>query len=124
MNFPAKPYKRKVRVNELIREELGKLIQRNIEVPGAILTITDVDVTDKLDYARIKISVLPKDKERQALGILQDSTAHLQHDLLRIINIKPMPHLQFQIDEGSEYAAKMEKVFLEAEKSGELEKSE
>ncbi len=121
---PQKPYKRKVRVAELIREELGKLMHRTVELPGGIMTITDVDVTDKLDYARIKVSVLPSSLERKALGLLQDGAGRLQHDLLRTINIKPMPYLQFAIDEGAEAAAKMEKLFLEGEKTGELEKSD
>ncbi len=119
--YPQKPYKRNVRVNELIRNELGKLIQRDIELPGGIITITDIDVTEKLDYARVKISVLPSSKARQGLGLLQDNAGRLQHDLLRIVNIKPMPYLQFAIDEGQEAAAKLEKVFIEGENSGAID---
>lgn len=122
MQHPPKPYKRNVRVNELIRNELGKLIQRDVELPGGIITITDIDVTEKLDYARVKISVLPSSKAKQGLGLLQDSAGRLQHDLLRIVNIKPMPYLQFMIDEGAEQAAKIEKVFIEGEESGKIEK--
>lgn len=120
---PAKPYKRKVRVTELIREELGMLIERTIELPGGIITITDVDVTEKLDYARIKISVLPSSLAHKGLGLLQDAAGVLQHDLLRKINIKPMPYLQFSIDEGTAAADRLEKVFIAGEESGKLEKS-
>ncbi len=120
---PAKPYKRKVRVSELIQQELGKLILRDVELAGGIITITEVDVTEKLDYARVKISVLPSSKAKEALGLLQDNAGRLQHNLLRIMNIKPMPYLQFMIDEGAEAAAKLEKVFIEGEKAGEIEKS-
>ncbi len=122
MQYPPKPYKRNVRVNELIQQELGKLILRDIELTGGIMTITGVDVTEKLDYARVKVSVLPASLERKALGLLQDNVGRLQHTLLRVINIKPMPHLQFEIDKGAEVAAKMEKVFMEGEASGEIEK--
>ena len=122
MQFPPKPYKRKVRVSELIQQELGKLILRDVELNGGIMTITNVDVTDKLDYARVKVSVIPASKEKEALGLLQDGAGRLQHNLLRIINIKPMPYLQFEIDKGQEAAAKMEKVFIEGEESGEIEK--
>jgi ribosome-binding factor A len=124
MNFPPKPYKRKVRVAPLLREELAKLILRDIELPGGIITITDVDVTEKLDYARVKISVLPSSLSQKGLGLLQDGAGRLQHDLLRILNIKPMPYLQFSLDEGAENASNLEKLFIEGEKSGEIEKSE
>lgn len=122
MDHPAKPYKRKVRVAPLIQEELAKLILRDIELPGGIITVTDVDVTDKLDYARVKVSVLPSSLAQKGLGLLQDGAGRLQYDLLRKINIKPMPYLQFSLDEGVEAAAKLEKVFIEGEKTGELEK--
>jgi len=124
MLSPTKPYKRKVRVSELIRQELGKLILRDVELDGGIITIMDVDVTDKIDYARVKISVLPSSKSKQGLGLLQNAAGRLQHQLLRKINIKPMPYLQFMIDEGVEASAKLEKVFIDGEKSGHLEKSE
>ncbi len=121
---PQKPYPRKARVSELIREELSKLILRDVELTGGIITIMEVDVTDKLDYARVKFSTLPSSKGKQALGLLQNAAGRLQHDLLRKINIKPMPYLQFMIDEGAEAAAKLEKVFIEGEKTGEMKKSE
>ena len=121
MEQPKKPYPRKTRVSELIRTELAKLVLRDIELTGGIITIMDVDVTDKLDYARVKFSALPSSKAKQALGLLQNAAGRLQHDLLRKINIKPMPYLQFMIDEGAEAAAKLEKVFIEGEQKGELE---
>lgn len=113
MDQPKKPYPRKTRVAELIHHELAKLIQRDVELTGGIITVMEVDVTDKLDYARIKISVLPSSKAKEGLGLLQNAAGRLQHDLLRIINIKPMPYLQFMIDEGAEAAAHLEKVFIE-----------
>lgn len=122
MEQPKKPYPRKTRVSELIRTELAKLIQRDVELTGGIITVMEVDVTDKLDYARVKVSILPSSKTKEGLGLLQNAAGRLQHDLLRIINIKPMPYLQFMIDEGAEAAAKLEKVFIEGEKAGELEK--
>ena len=122
MEQPKKPYPRKTRVSELIRTELAKLILRDVELSGGIITVMDVDVTDKLDYARVKVSVLPSSKAKEALGLLQGAAGHLQHDLLRKINIKPMPYLQFMIDEGAEAAAKLEKVFIEGEAAGTIDK--
>ena len=49
MEQPKKPYPRKTRVAELIHHELGMLIQRDVELEGGIITIMEVDVTDKLD---------------------------------------------------------------------------
>jgi ribosome-binding factor A len=121
MDHAPKPYKRNVRVSELVRNELAKLVLRDVELTGGIITIMDVDVTEKLDYARVKVSVLPSSKAKEALGLLQGAAGHLQHDLLRKINIKPMPYLQFMIDDGVEAAANLEKVFIEGERQGKMD---
>ncbi len=110
---PNAPYLRHERVSELIRKELGELILRELEFPGAIMTIIEVDVTKKLDYARIHVSVLPSQKADEVLKILSSQQRRLQGLLLRKINIRPMPELQFVLDHGLEKAAEIEKVFIE-----------
>lgn len=122
MHTQNTPYLRHERVSELIRKELGELILRELEFSGALMTIVDVDVTKKIDYARIHISVIPSERANDVLKVLNSNRRMLQAKLLRIINIRPMPELQFTIDHGLEKAAKIEKVFIEEEKRGEIEK--
>jgi ribosome-binding factor A len=108
-----KPYQRNERVSELIRKELGELILRQLEFPGAIMTIVDVEVTKKIDYARIHCSVIPSSKSADVLRTLQMAKFRLQGDLLRKINIRPMPDLSFIIDHGTEKAADIEKIMID-----------
>jgi ribosome-binding factor A len=116
MEHSPHPYLRHERVSELIRKELGELILRELEFPGAIMTILEVDVTKKLDYARVHVSVIPSNKSEEVIKILQSRQRELQGKLLRKINIRPMPELQFEIDHGAEKAAEIEKVFIEEER--------
>lgn len=116
MEHSPHPYLRHQRVSELIRKELGELILRDLEFPGAIMTILEVDVTKKLDYARVHVSVLPSAKADEVLAILNSQRRDLQNKLLRKINIRPMPEVQFEIDHGAEKAAEIEKVFIEEER--------
>ena len=109
-----KPYQRNERVSELIRKELGELILRQLEFPGAIMTIVDVEVTKKIDYARIHCSVIPSSKSNDVLRVLNSAKFRLQGDLLRKINIRPMPELSFIIDHGTEKAADIEKIMIES----------
>ena len=118
MNSPH-PYLRHERVSELIRKELGEIILRDLEFNGAIMTILEVDVTKKLDYARVHVSVLPSNKADEVLKILNSQRRALQNKLLRKINIRPMPEVQFEIDRGAEKAAEIEKVFIDDEKKRE-----
>jgi len=122
MHTQNTPYLRHERVSELIRKELGELILRELEFSGALMTIVSVDVTKKIDYARINCSVIPSDRANDVLKVLNSNRRMLQSKLLRIINIRPMPELQFVIDHGLEKAAEIEKVFIAEEKRGEIEK--
>jgi len=61
------------------------------------------------------------DNSFEVLKNLVKNQKHLQHLLLRKINIKPMPEIRFKIDIGLERAAEVEKALLRAEK---IEKKE
>ncbi len=104
---------RPLRVGKLIREELSALILRELEFPGALVTLMEVEVDKKLGLAKVEVSVVPSARAGEALAILNDNRSRLQHALLRKINIKPMPQLRFAIDRGPENAARVEKNLLE-----------
>lgn len=101
------------RISDLIIEELNKIILKELEFPEAIVTITDVTVTKKLDYAIVKFSALPSKKAEEILKILEKMQPHLQYLLIRRLNIRPVPRLLFKIDRGLEKAAGVEKKLME-----------
>ncbi len=103
---------RKDRVSSLIREKLAWLIARDIEIPGALVTVTDVDVDKKLDRAMTFISVIPEEKGMEALKVLKARAGEIRFTLLKQINIKPMPMIFFELDRGPENAARVEKALL------------
>ncbi len=104
---------RGLRVGELIRNELGKMILREFEFPGVLVTITDVAVDRKLEGARVEVSILPSEKSDETIRVLKKNAGLLQHLLLKKMNIKPMPRIRFEIDHGLENAARVEKIILE-----------
>ena|SRR3989338_429209 len=104
------------RVSKLIMDELNKLILRHVEIPGALITVTDVEVLKDLSQAKIRFSALPSEKSETALKILGRASKELQYLLLKKLNIKPMPQIVFEIDYGLEKAAKVEKILLEENK--------
>ena len=103
MNFRAE------RVGKLIREELSKMILREVELP-ALATITEVEVDKKLEGARVKVSIIPATGEKKVIEELTKKAGYLQHLLLKKINIKPMPRIMFVVDHGFENAALVEKL--------------
>ena len=59
-------------MNSLIREELGKMFERELEFPEALVTITDVEVNPEMEAAIVNFSVLPSEKSDRVLEILND----------------------------------------------------
>ena len=97
MNF------RNLRVANLIQEELGKIILREIEFPNSILvTIVEVEVLKDLSLAKIKLGVIPLTAVPEVLDLLSRNRQYLQRLLLRKINIKPMPRIEFELDAGNQ----------------------
>ncbi len=104
---------RPLRVSNLIRDELNALLLREMEFPGALVTITEVEADKKLEWATVKVSVLPSPKGEAVLKDLQKEAGNLQHLLSRKLNIKPMPRIRFEIDPGPQKAAGIEKILLD-----------
>jgi len=105
--------RRPLRVQSLIQEELSKIILRELEFPGALVTITEVDVNKKLDTAKVHVSVIPSSAAPKVLMELGRRAGDLQYLLLKKINIKPMPRIYFELDRGLENAAAVEKKLME-----------
>ncbi len=106
--------RRPLRVQKLVREELSKIILRELEFGRALVTITEAEVDKKLEKAKVKVSVLPADAAERAFKTLEKNTARLQYLLTKKINIKPMPWISFEIDHGLENAAAVEKALLKS----------
>jgi ribosome-binding factor A len=106
MNF------RPVRVANLIREELGKLLVSEVDFGGALATITEVRIDKKLEYAHVGVSVIPGKRADEVLKELKKNERHLEHLVFKKINIKPMPHIAFEVDYSFENAANVEKHLL------------
>lgn len=104
---------RPLRVSKLIRGELARIVEREIEFGENILvTITDVEVNKKLEHAKVGVSVIPEHAGEKVLKMLRGAAPRLQYLLVRKINIKPMPRIEFFLDRGSEHAANIEKILI------------
>jgi ribosome-binding factor A len=117
------------KVASLIKKELSKIISKEIEFPDLLVTITDVEVSSKLEEAIVNFSVLPmcgacpmasgchgiepSKSFEIVLKIFKKNRKHLQYLLMKKINIKPMPKIVFKIDRGLENAAEIEKLLLD-----------
>jgi len=91
------------RVRELIKRELGTILERNFHFPGSIVTIHDVDLTPDLRQCFIYAGVMGK--THAADGIirkLNGGRSLIQRELFKRVRLKYSPSLLFRLDETME----------------------
>jgi ribosome-binding factor A len=98
------------RVNELLREELGELIQLRIRDPrveGRMISITEVEVSPDLRHATVFVSCLEFSETPEAVDGLQHSAAFLHQELAHRLHLRAIPRLTFRVDPSLERGARL-----------------
>ncbi|MBO4712912.1 30S ribosome-binding factor RbfA [uncultured Fibrobacter sp.] len=110
------------RLGELFREEISKLLQKGLKDPRVgFATISRVDITEDLSYAKVLVSVMGSDKEkRDTLIGLKNSAGFIRQFLGKGIKIRKIPELSFVLDENLEHAMRIESILAELKNKGEL----
>lgn len=95
------------RINEEIQRELSELL-RNIKDPRVnqgMMSITRVDTTGDLRYAKVFISVYGEVDEKKLRQGLKSSSGYLRRELGRKLNLRYTPELVFERDSSIEHGA-------------------
>ena len=108
------------RVNQLIREEISHLIQRELKDPRlGFVTVTEVDVAKDLRTAKVYVSVLGPESDWQgSLQALESARGFIRNWLVPRLRLRSVPHLTFHPDRSMAHAAHIQTV-LEGLKSEE-----
>ena len=100
------------RINEEIQKELSSLI-RNLKDPrvqDTMISITHVETTPDLRYAKIYVSFLQEDRAADALKGLKSAGGYLRRELGRALQLRYTPELVWTLDDSITYGAKMMKL--------------
>lgn len=89
---------RNLKIASLIEHELSLFIAREIEVPDALITITDVEVSEDLDNTKITLSVIPYEKELEAFTAIESRRKEIEYKILRKTRLRVIPKFKFVID--------------------------
>ena len=111
------------RINDEIRKELAELL-RNVKDPrvqGTMISITRVEATPDLRYAKVYVSFLQEDRAADALKGLKSAGGWLRRELGRALQLRYTPELVWELDDSITYGAKMLKLInsLEVKKDEE-----
>ena len=97
--------RRQERINHLLRQEISELLAREIKDPRlpSVTSVTYVDVSPDLRYAKISVSVLGRVEEKSnALLALNSAAGFLRRSLRQRLKLRTVPDLIFSLDDSIE----------------------
>ncbi len=100
------------RINEDIQRELSSLIRKvkDPRVQQGMISITGVDTTGDLRYAKVYISILGSVDEKELKKGLKSASPWLRRELGNILTLRYTPELIFERDSSMEYGAHIAKI--------------
>lgn len=115
----AKEFSRTSRVGEAMMRELALLIQHDLADPRvSMVTVSHVDVTSDLRYAKVYVTRLAGFDSEQAaeecLAGLKNAAGYLRRALSKRIQLRIMPELNFLYDKSLEHGFYMDDLISKA----------
>ena len=93
------------RINDEIQKELSALFRelKDPRVSQGMVSITRVDTTADLRYAKIYVSALDKGQEKEILKGLKSASGYLRRELGHTLQLRYTPELQFVGDDSIQH---------------------
>ena len=105
------------RVDELLRQEIGAIIAREIDDPRVgFATVTSVETTPDLRHAKVFVSVIGQEADRKAtLSALGRAMPFVRHELGKRLRIKRIPEFHLELDDTLERGTRVLHLLNEIE---------
>lgn len=106
--------KRQQKFSKLIKEEVSKIFHRQFSgaFSGKLVTITDVEMSPDLGFAKIFVSVFPVLNADDLIQFIEENKSRVRGDLGRAIGkeVRIVPELAFFLDSTAENASKIDSL--------------
>lgn len=116
--------KRLGRISEEVRKVVSETIGNGLKDPriNSMTTVTKVEVTRDLRYARIYISVLGDEREKkETIAGLENAKGFLRREISSKIDLRYAPEPMFLLDESIEKGIYMSKLIEEVNKNSKIQ---
>tara|TARA_B100000787_G_scaffold53073_1_gene38445 strand:+ start:510 stop:881 length:372 start_codon:yes stop_codon:yes gene_type:complete len=117
----AKEFSRTSRIGEVIMRELAQMIQQEVSDPRVgMVTVSHVDVTSDLRYAKVYITRLNETESeedvKECIAGLTNAAGFLKRGIAKRVEIRTVPELKFYYDKSLEHGFHMDKLIAKANK--------
>jgi ribosome-binding factor A len=115
---PERPVKRSKRVSERIREEISRILMRDLSDPRLThAMITEVTMPDDLESARVKVRLAAGGNDqasrKRLLDGLRAASGLIRKAVGKNLSLRRSPELRFDYDEGQDAADRIDEVLAE-----------
>jgi ribosome-binding factor A len=122
--MPEASVKRSARVSERVREEVSRLLARDLSDPRlAHAMITEVSMPDDLQSARIKVRLAAGGESaanrKRLLDGLRAAAGLIRKSVGKRLALRAAPEIRFEYDQGPDASARIEELLAEIKKERE-----
>ena len=102
---------RRGRINDEVKKELSMILRevKDPRISDAFISVTAVDVSGDLKFAKVYYSAMMGDKKEVAKG-LKSSAGYIRREIARRLNLRMTPEFSFYEDHSIEHGAKISKL--------------
>jgi ribosome-binding factor A len=105
------------RIDELLRQEIGQALERELADPGiGFVTVTKVETSPDLAHARVWVSVIGTEQQRkETLAALRRAMPYVRHGLGSKKRLRRIPELEVRLDDSLERGTRVLRILNELE---------
>ncbi|MFI5258032.1 MAG: 30S ribosome-binding factor RbfA [Candidatus Limnocylindrales bacterium] len=105
------------RIDELLRQEIGQALEREITDPRiGFVTVTDVETVPDLSRARVWVSIIGTAEQRkESLSALRRAMPFIRRGLGSKIRLRRIPELEVRLDDSIERGTRVLRIINELE---------
>ncbi len=114
--------KRTDRLNSLLKEVISEVIRRDVRNPhvAELITVTRVEITKDLHYAKVYISVIGTDEQKkETLTALQSAAGFIAVNSSQKVVMRYFPELTFKLDDSVEKHMRIEELLYKVNRERE-----
>jgi ribosome-binding factor A len=105
--------RRTERLNKVIKQEISKLLEREVNDPrlSNLISVTQVSLSTDLKYAKIFVSILGTENNKtEMLAGFNAASGFLRRELASQLRLRYAPQLSFYYDDSIERGARLLKL--------------
>ncbi len=109
--------RRREKVGDLLRDEVSQIIQQEMSDPRlGFVSITRVELSPDLKYAKMFVSVMGSEEERaSSLVALNNAAGFIRRQLAPRLSMRSIPSVSFRLDRSMEHAEAVARILHDLE---------